>query len=188
MRLSLTFWYFVAVRGSAVVGTTISMAALITAITQQDWRIALGGFVQGYVWAWVRRRKRRAHGADRASCGTDMLARGRGAGDTWPPLQIGHFVFEVGLRPPCSAEQPRVRSPRSPAHAFVPCWASQKNKPATFKYPVWSFMGDLRMVRPENQWGRAFDRPRPDQCARTPRMPRSTVVRRRDGTLPHLVF
>ena len=85
------------------------MAALITAITQQDWRIALGGFVQGYVWAWVRRRKRRAHGADRASCGTDMRARGPGAGDTWAPLKIGHFVFEVGLRPPCSAEQPRMR-------------------------------------------------------------------------------
>ena len=62
-----------------VVGTTIALALLVTAVTTQTWWLILLALVQGYAFAWV-----------------------------------GHFFFE-------------------------------HNKPATFKYPGFSFMGDWRL-------------------------------------------
>ena len=62
-----------------VVGSTIALGLVITAVVRGDWRFAVAALLTGYAFAWV-----------------------------------GHFLFE-------------------------------KNRPATFKHPLYSFMGDWRL-------------------------------------------
>jgi len=62
-----------------VIGTSVALALVVTALASQSWWLLFVALLQGYALAWV-----------------------------------GHFFFE-------------------------------HNKPATFKYPLFSFMGDLRL-------------------------------------------
>jgi hypothetical protein len=109
-----------------LIGTSIAVATLVRAVLgmiplldndplhrfaalrfgQEGWKsirkLLLGGFLQGYVWAWWGR----LFSGALPDFGWQLL----------PLRRIGHFFFE-------------------------------KNRPATFKHPLYSFLGDLTLWR-----------------------------------------
>jgi hypothetical protein len=99
----------------------------------------------GACWWRASSRAMRGHGyasrRGRAGGGTGAHTCGVGGGAV---MQVGHYFFEV--RAPLRTATPPATHPVAPCSRAPRC-PVQKNKPATFKYPLWSFMGDFKMVR-----------------------------------------